>query len=354
MTTLAERLRHEIREQGPLRFDRFQAAALYDPDGGYYERGGRVGRGGDFVTGASWHPAFGRAVGRVAERLRDALPDLAVIDVGCGEGEMLSALPEGLRLLGVERSSTRRGAAVGRVPAATLVGSLEELPAGLSGLLVAYELFDALPVRALRLTVNGVVERRVGLDATGAFVFTDAPCPDGDAILESLAARGARLEAGQLFEIRPEARRVARLLSEKLTHGLVLVFDYGAPARALHGGARPNGTLEAFLGHQVTRDVLTEPGSRDITAWVDFTELEEELSAQGFQVRGLVSQSRFLLNAGIFDELPMDDPENPRSAAQALERNAIAKLLAPGGMGESIRVLLAERGTNVGQMLIRR
>ena len=119
MVTLPERLRQEIRERGPLRFDRFQTAALYDLDGGYYERPGRVGREGDFVTGASWHPAFGRAIGRVAERLRGQVADPCVVDVGCGEGELLSALPDGFRLFGVERSATRRAAAQERVPEAT-------------------------------------------------------------------------------------------------------------------------------------------------------------------------------------------------------------------------------------------
>src|SRR6185436_7639795 len=58
-----------IRAEGPLRFDAFQEIALYTPELGYYERPGRVGRGGDFVTGASWHPAFARAIARIARGL---------------------------------------------------------------------------------------------------------------------------------------------------------------------------------------------------------------------------------------------------------------------------------------------
>ena len=124
---LSERLRDRIEREGPLRFDDFQQAALYDPDGGYYERPGRVGRSGDFVTGASWHPAFARCLVRIASRLAaEIAPPIDVVDVGAGEGELLGfsrgARPEelDLRLTGVEASAVRRAAAAARVPAARL------------------------------------------------------------------------------------------------------------------------------------------------------------------------------------------------------------------------------------------
>jgi SAM-dependent MidA family methyltransferase len=56
-----------------------------------------------------------------------------------------------------------------------------------------------------------------------------------------------------------------------------------------------------------------------------------------------VSQARVLSAAGIGAELE-DDADRPPSAGRAADRNAIARLVAPGGMGESIRVLLASRG----------
>lgn len=357
--TLPERLREAIAREGPLRFDTFQRAALYDPDGGYYERPGRVGRGGDFVTGASWHPAFARCLVRIAVRLAAELPaPLDVIDVGAGEGELLAhflgARPEGLevRLTGVEASAARRSLAAARLPGVRFVSSVDDLPAGLSGLAVAYELFDALPVRALRALEDGsLAERRVTVDEAGRFAFTDAPCPDAPELLAALGRRGAALEPGQLLEVRPGAADLARTLGARLSAGLLLLFDYGAPTRALYGPARANGTLEAFMTHRVTRDVLADPGSRDVTAWVDFGEIEETLRGEGLVVHGLVSQSRLLLAAGIADELAVPPGESV-SPERAVERNAVAKLVSPGGMGESIRVLVAERKTGLGKSLI--
>lgn len=356
--SLADRLRDRIAREGPLRFDLFQHAALYDAVGGYYERPGRVGRSGDFVTGSSWHPAFARCLARAATRLgRELGAPIDLVDVGAGEGELLAFLDEAAagadwRLRGVEASVARRTAATRGAPGATFHSTVDELPGGLRGLVVAYELLDALPVRALRVGGDGTLsERCVGLGDEDSFAWVEQPCPDGSAILSALASRGAMLEPGQLLEVRPAAATLVREIASRLDRGLLLFFDYGAPTRALYGPARPNGTLEAFLAHRVSRDVLTDPGSRDITAWVDFGEVEEALRAEGLVVHGLVSQSRFLLATGIAEELALI-PGEAVEAHRAVERNAIAKLVSPGGMGESIRVLVAGRETGLGKSLI--
>jgi SAM-dependent MidA family methyltransferase len=361
--SLARRLAGRIRRDGPLRFDLFQEAALYDPEGGYYERAGRVGKAGDFVTGASWHPAFARCLARIAEKVRKELGSpIDVVDVGAGEGELLAGMTEALReagnfrFIGVERSTRRRALAEARVPEARWFSFFEETPR-VSGLLIAYELFDALPVRALRFDGEKLVERVVTL-ATGGpgraeetrgtkdfFEWKESACMDSASILEGLRARGAALQAGQLLEVRPGARALSLSLAERVSSGLLLVFDYGAPARSLYGSARPLGTLEAFRAHSVTRDVLSDPGSRDITAWVDFTEIEEAFRTAGLTVHGLVSQSRLLSAAGIASEAV--------ACAATAERQAVTMLFAPGGMGESIRVVVAGRATTSGEPLVR-
>lgn len=380
MMPLAQRLAARIRAEGPLRFDAFQEAALYDPEGGYYERAGRVGRAGDFVTGPSWHPAFGRTIARIARRLREegkreeeisasgeegVSPGMRaptdVVDVGAGEGELLVAADQALqawgvrdefRLVGVERSAKRRSIAAGRCPSAVWLSSLEEIPSSsLSGLVVCYELFDALPVRALFFEGEKLLERVVTLAPGGeGFAWALAECSDGEGLLRGFRARGIHLQRNQFLEVRSGASRLASELASRLSGGILLVFDYGAPARALYSAARANGTLEAFVAHGVTRDVLTDPGSRDLTAWVDFSELADAFSAAGLSVAGPVSQSRVLAAGGIFEELAVG-PEAPPDAAREADRRAAAALVQPGGMGESIRVLIASRGTALGSAL---
>ena len=215
-SSLGARLAERIRREGPLRFDVFQEAALYDPDGGYYERAERIGRKGDFVTGPSWHPAFGRTIARIAWRLREEdrgkeeisakggerrisekgekrashalCSQIDVVDVGAGEGELLAAahtalrswrIREEFRLIGIERSAVRRESARRNCPSAAWLSSLEEISSPVSGLIVAYELFDALPVRALFFDGEELQERVVTLGPGGeGFAWGVAPCAD--------------------------------------------------------------------------------------------------------------------------------------------------------------------------------
>jgi SAM-dependent MidA family methyltransferase len=368
--SLSQRLQDLIRRDGPLRFDRFQELALYDPDGGYYERAGRVGRAGDFVTGPSWHPAFGRTMARIARRLweeekeisekggettpRGTREPIDIVDVGAGEGELLAAahaaleswgIREEFRLIGVERSAVRRHLAAEKCAGVEWVRSFEEI-SRVRGLLVAYELFDALPVRALFFEGEELRERVVTLGPGGeGFAWGLAPCADGAELIERFQAQGIHLLRNQRLEVRSAAPRLAQAIGERLSSGLLLVFDYGAPAKALYGPSRPNGTLEAFVSHTVTRDVLSEPGSRDITAWVDFTELLDAFGSSGLEIHGLVSQARLLSAAGIASDAA--------AAKDAAERNALAALFAPGGMGELIRVAVASRGTRLGRSLVK-
>ncbi len=150
--------------------------------------------------------------------------------------------------------------------------------------------------------------------------------------------------------MRSGAAGLASALASRLSSGLLLIFDYGAPAKALYSAARPNGTLEAFVSHGVTRDVLADPGSRDLTAWVDFSDLADAFTAAGLAVEGPVSQSRVLAAGGIFEELATDPDGTPDPVREA-DRRAAAALVQPGGMGESIRVLIASRGTALGPAL---
>ena len=169
-------------------------------------------------------------------------------------------------------------------------------------------------------------------------------------MLRRFRERGIHLLRNQKLEIRPGAAAAAAALASRLSQGVLLVFDYGAPARALYSAARDEGTLEAFAGHAVTRDVLTEPGSRDLTAWVDFSELADAFAAAGLEVAGPVSQSRVLAAGGIFEDLAVD-PSSPPDPSREADRRAVAALVQPGGMGESIRVLAAGRGSGLARTL---
>ena len=82
MNQLAARLRERIAASGPISFSVFMEAALYDPEGGFYARGARLGaHGGAFTTAPISAPFLARALGSDLRELweRDFQPTSAAI-----------------------------------------------------------------------------------------------------------------------------------------------------------------------------------------------------------------------------------------------------------------------------------
>ena len=180
---------------------------------------------------------------------RSGLGVVDVVDVGAGEGELLSAadaalrawgIREEFRLVGVERSAVRRAKAVGNCPGATWLSSLEEiLFSSLSGLIVCYELFDALPVRALFFEGEKLLERVVTLGPGGeGFAWGLAECADGAELLGRFQARGIHLQRNQRLEMRSGAPRLAQSLAASLVRPPPRLRLRRSRARALLGRAR--------------------------------------------------------------------------------------------------------------------
>src|SRR5262245_54532298 len=88
---LAESLRQEIAQRGPIPFRDFMERALYDPAHGFYGAGRAViGRGGDFFTNVSVGPLFGILLARQFEEMWQRLgaPErFTIVEQGAHRGD---------------------------------------------------------------------------------------------------------------------------------------------------------------------------------------------------------------------------------------------------------------------------
>jgi SAM-dependent MidA family methyltransferase len=317
--------------RGAVRWREAMASALYGADG-FYTRPG-PGPAAHFRTSAHASPLFAEAVLRLLERVDEALgrPDpVDVVDVGAGRGELLSALCAAappplaarLRATAVEMSAEH-----GRTTA----------PAGVTGLLVATEWLDNVPVEVAEVDGGGVVRYVLVDPATGEEVLGEPVSgPDADWLARwwPLSVPGTRAELG-----RPRDEAWAGAVGT-VARGAALAVDYGHL-----GSARPPlGTLTAFRNG---REVPPVPdGSCDLTAHVAFDALADAhrswtpvalIGATNVQDREVLTTQRDALRA-----LGLDGARPPlalarRDPAGYLRRlaaaSSVAELTEPAGLG---------------------
>ena len=340
---------------GWIPFSRYMELALYTPGLGYYSGGARkFGPGGDFITAPELTPLFGQALAaQVDQVLRASEPH--VIEAGAGTGllatdlllelERRQCLPQtyGILELSGELRERQFDTLAEKAPhLANRVRWLDELPARFAGALVANELLDVMPVHLVVSRPDGLFERGVAVDQTGALRWADSPAVG--AIAD--AARALDLPVPQSGEYVSEVNLAARAWvgewAQRLERGALLLVDYGYPRAEYYLPSRSNGTLLCYYRHQAHGDPFLWPGLNDVTAFVDFTSIAEAAFDAGLDVLGYTNQAAFLFNCGILECLARRAPEE--SADYIRAARAVQRLTTPQEMGELFKVLALGKG----------
>lgn len=301
---VSDLIAREIDASGPISFARFMELALYEPGDGYYASGKvRIGKQGDFFTNVSVGAFFGRLLAgqlvEVWERLGRP-GDFTVVEQGAHDGtlaaDVVSALsellPGGFRYLIIEPASfwrTEQEKVLGRFgDRIGWVDDVSRLPR-FRGVHLSNELVDALPFHLLQSQGDGWRELMV-IRAGDGFAFQSA---DTDVIPPALPER----PEGVLLEVRPAAVAWLASMAERLEAGMILIIDYGYTRENLWAEHRTRGTFSCYSGHRRDDDVLSNPGSKDITSHVDFTQLADEAGRLGLGVEGFADQHHYLVGA---------------------------------------------------------
>lgn len=348
---LVARLHAEIARTGPITFARFMELALYDPAGGYYRSEvARPGREGDFLTAPETHPIFGAAVSRVLSEVWERLgrPEPFVLrEHGAGTGVLAMAILDGLERDGSALAEALRYDPIEIEPrrvetiAARFAGAgRDNLLIGrgssgrpIVGVVLGNEVLDALPTHRIVMREGQLREVLVGSDGE-RFVDVEAR-PTTLAMAARLAAEGITLAEGQRAEVCAALDGWMAEAAAGLERGMLLLVDYGHPARELYDPVRRrDGTLRAYLRQRVHDDPYLHVGRQDLTAHVDVTAVERAASAAGLVHLGTTTQAEFLVGAGAQELLQaiQADPATSLEAYLAV-RSAVMRLLDPAAMG---------------------
>lgn len=350
MTPLARELCREIATGGALRFDRYMERALFDARHGYYAADrARIGRDGDFHTSVSVGATFGRVLAAQCAEVWELLGRprrFDIVEHGANDGRLAADV---LAALKTDHPACLDAAVFTLVEPfphlrarqaetlAQFAGHIEWSPAleqPFTGVHLSNEYVDALPVRLFVRAENGWLERHVTV-RDGSLNFDDLPAAD---IPDTLPGE---VPVGYLAEIRPGAAEWIRDIASHLVRGVALVIDYGFPRDVLHAPWRTAGTLSCYRANRRDDDPLESPGTKDITAHVDFTALAETAIGAGLRLAGFTDQYHFLVGAG--SGLLLDLERQPPSPARDATLREIKTLLHPETMGTQFKYLALAR-----------
>jgi SAM-dependent MidA family methyltransferase len=373
-TPLNDIIASRIARQGRITFADFMAACLYEPGLGYYTSPGRkVGAEGDFYTSITVHASYGRVVAReIAQMWRNmgSPSGFTLVECGAGNGRLACDIvdflaerePEmyrTLRLVLVEQEPSLESAQ--REMLAVHIDRLSWLSPDefasssftFSGCLYSNELIDALPTHRVVMTSDGLKEIYVTCkDSEFAEEAGEPSTPELEAYLKRVAVE---LHPGQQAEVNLNAPQWLASAARALQRGFILTIDYGYPAEELYTPLRKLGTLLCYYRHQTEENPYLRLGLQDITAHVDFTTLINCGEVVGLQNVWFGEQYRFLMSAGIIEELEDLERSDISDEEKLRLRLTFKKLIVPqGGMGDTFRVLLQSKGVDNPQLLCQR
>jgi SAM-dependent MidA family methyltransferase len=346
MNSLGDRIAALIRAAGPISVADYMAICLFDPDDGYYTTREPFGAKGDFITAPEVSQMFGELVAvwlAEAWRALGKPVPATIAEIGPGRGTLMKDL---VRTLGRIASDLAAGADFVLVEASPRLTAVQQETLRDSGpaftwhvtldtlpeeplFIVGNEIFDALPFRQFVRQGDRWLERAVGLDSSGAFVFgigTAALAPD------AVPAEAKNAPDGSIFEIAPAREALMSAIAARIARhgGAGLFFDYGHLKPGL------GDTFQGIRGHR-SEGVFDNPGEADLTSHVDFSALAAAARAHGLDAHFL-TQSEFLLGMGLLERAGRLGRTADQAAREKISAD-VERLAGPGQMGDLFKVL---------------
>jgi SAM-dependent MidA family methyltransferase len=311
------------------------ATALYGPRG-FYSTG--PGPGAHFRTSVTASGVLAEGLAVLVEELDELLdhPDeLAVVDVGAGDGRLLKQVRQALAPTTPLRSRLRLTAVDLGARPVDLDGSVaweHEVPRAVVGLVIAHELLDNVPVDVVEVDEDGqprdVLVDEDGHEQLGAAISTDVTGWLDRWWPLSGAGAGERAEVGLLRD------EQWRSMVDAVDRGVAIAVDYGHTRHDRSTGRWAGGTLAAYRGGRLVPVRLD--GSCDVTAHVALDACAAAGRDVGAQDTTLISQHDALRRLGVRPSRPpvalaTTAPVEYLAALQRL--GEVSEVLDPDGLG---------------------
>lgn len=344
--SLKDRIIRQIKASGAISIADYMTFCLFDRDAGYYTTREPFGREGDFITAPEVSQMFGELIGVWCVSAWQALGSpkhFVLCEIGPGRGTLMSDL---LRTAAKISPEFTAAAKITMVEISDRLTAIQRTTLGKHPLaidwhkafsdiapgpiiLVANELFDAIPSRQYVKVKGRFVERMISIDADDNLVFAAG----SGSIDPALLPAGSDIAPeGSIFEIAPARNALMQEIAARIRQvkGAALLFDYG------HLQQGYGDTLQALSHHSPT-DTLDTPGAADVTTHVDFHSLAQAARTEGCKTSAM-TQGKFLLAMGLLDRAgALGHGKSPEFQEQI--HLDVERLAGPEEMGTLFKVL---------------
>jgi SAM-dependent MidA family methyltransferase len=337
-----------------ISFEDYMNLALYAPGLGYYSSGAaKLGSAGDFVTAPEISPLFGRTLARQLKQILQHMAQADILEFGAGSGKLArdilleleksAVLPRKYYILEVSPDLRQRQQTLLADEAPHLIHRiewLEQLPDPFTGIMLANEVLDAMPVHLVRWHNGAILERGVTWQ-NDRFAWQDHAITDkelfntADQLTATINPDHESID--YVSEINLTAMHFMRSLASMLQQGILLFIDYGFGRSEYYHPQRNQGTLMCHYRHHAHDDPFYLPGLQDITSHVDFSALTQVAENSGLELLGYTTQAYFLLNCGVTEMLAQTSAEDIHRYLP--QSNQLQKLVSPAEMGELFKVI---------------
>jgi len=360
------------RSAASIPFAEFMDWALFHPQYGYYSQGKGLGQRGDFFTSVHLGPDFGELL---AQQLTDCWQQLdcpdrfVVVEMGAGEGflaqDILACLgaqsPDCFRSL--QYWIMERSLGLKQQQQTRLEPFLDRLHwlnwddfqglenNGIVGCFLSNELVDAFPVHQV-IAQDGHLQEVYVTWQNNQWQEVYGPLSD-DRLATYFQEQQIDLTQPPYpnpyrTEVNLAAQGWIHSIAQKLKTGYVITIDYGYDRDRYYHPQRSQGTLQCYYHHRRHDNPYVNVGEQDLTAHVNFTDLQQWGKQAGLETLGFTRQALFLMALGLGDRLEALSSKPQSLAALLQRRDALHQLLDPGGLG-NFWVLVQGKGLTPSQ-----
>lgn len=330
-----------INNTGPIPFAKFMHEALYNPQYGYYmQESMQIGASGDFTTAPEISPMFGACIARqIDEYIENEGGEIEILELGPGNGSLAHSLLSNLKnittlkkykLLELSPRLKIRQAEK-NTKFKEKIEHISSLPQNFSGIIIANEVLDAMPVHKFIIADN-LLEPHVSYDKQ-EICYLNMPSQNQD-LIQQVMAINTLLPPGYKSEINLALPSWIRSIANCLNKGLVLLVDYGYSQKEYYHIERQGGTLKCFYKMTAHNNPLQNIGQQDITSHVDFTTAAKAARDSELNIIGYAEQAHFLMNLGLISLAEESYQQDPLSTAKEIKL-----LTMPSEMGSLCKVL---------------